>query len=287
MVLEVRPCHALFGAEVVGVDLSKKIDDATFKQIEDAFNNYSVIFLRDQQLAAEQHVRFSQRFGKLEIHFLKQYLHADYPELLMISNILENGRPIGVVDAGQFWHSDLSYVARPSRGSILYAIEIPEKDGQPVGDTMFASTAAAYDALPQAMKKRLEGLKAIHRYGYRYQKHLERGSNRAELSKEQKEAPDAIQPVIRTHPVTGRKCIYVNEGFTTAIVGMPEDESRSLLEELFAHCIRSEFVYRHKWRIGDLLMWDNCSTLHHAIGDYVLPQRRLLRKTTLEGSVAF
>jgi taurine dioxygenase len=287
MGLKVQPCHPLFGAEIQGVDVSQDIDDATFKTIEDTFNNYSVLFFRGQQLTGEQHVRFSARFGKLEIHFLKQYLHPEHPELITISNVIENGKPVGVVDAGQFWHTDLSYVEKPSRGSILYAIEIPEKDGQPLGDTMFTSTAAAYDALPESMKERLQGLKAIHRYGYRFEKHLERGSKRAELTKEQKETPDAIQPVIRTHPVTGRKCIYVNEGFTVGIVGMPEEESRPLLEELFAHCIRPEFIYRHQWRVGDLLMWDNCATQHNAIGDYKWPQRRLLRKATLEGAVAF
>ncbi|MCC6533935.1 MAG: TauD/TfdA family dioxygenase [Burkholderiales bacterium] len=287
MVVKVQPLHPLFAAEVVDVDVSKDLDDATFGQVQDAFNSNSVLLFRHQQLSPEQHVRFSRRFGPLEVHFLKQYLHPEHPELVNISNIIENGKPIGVVDAGQFWHSDLSYRDKPSRGSLLYAIEIPHLEGQALGDTLFTSTAAAYDALPDAMKRRLEGLKAIHRYGYRYEKHRQRGLNRAELTAEQKAAPDAIQPVIRTHPVTGRKCIYVNEGFTVGIVGMPDDESRPLLEQLFAHCVRPEFIYRHKWRVGDLLMWDNCATLHNAVGDYKPPHRRLLRKTTLEGATAF
>jgi taurine dioxygenase len=285
--LEIRPCHPLFAAEIRGVDLSGPIDDDAFRRIEDAYNTYGVLVVHDQHLTAEQHVAFSRRFGPLEIHFLKQYVHAQHPELLTISNIVEDGKPIGVVDAGQFWHSDLSYREIPSRGSHLYSIEIPQKDGQTLGDTLFASAAAAYDALPKAMKERLRGLKAVHRYGYRYEKHKQRGIERLALTNEQKQAPDAVQPIIRTHPITGRRCIYVNEGFTVGIVGMTDSESRPLLEELFAHCTKPQFIYRHKWHVGDLVMWDNCLVIHNAIGDYKLPLRRLLRKTTLEGSLAF
>ena len=283
MSLAVKPLNPLFGAEITGVDISKDVDDATFKEVEDTYNNYSVVVFRDQRLTPEQHVRFARRFGKVEIHFLKQYLHPEHPELLNISNIIEDGRPIGCVDAGQFWHTDLSYVQKPSRGSILYAREIPQENGQTLGDTLFVSTAAAYDALSDEMKKRLHGLKAIHRYGHLHEKFMKRGTQRAELTAEQKATPDAIQPVIRTHPATGRKCIYVNEGFTVGIVGMPESESQPLLEELFAHCIRPEFMYRHKWRVGDLLMWDNGSTQHCAVADYALPLRRRLQRTTVRG----
>src|SRR5688572_4476793 len=162
MAFEVRPCHPLFGAEISGVDFSQDLDPATAKQTENAFNEYGVVFFRGQNVTEEQQVRFSRNFGKLEIHFLKQYLHPDHPELLMVSNVVENGRGIGVPEAGQFWHTDLSYLAEPSRGSIIYAVEIPVQDGVPLGDTMFASTAAAYDALSPEMKQRVHGLKAIH-----------------------------------------------------------------------------------------------------------------------------
>lgn len=284
MSINVARLHPLFGAEVTGVDFSGELEAETAKRLVELFDEYGVLLFRSQKITEEQHVRFSRHFGELEIHFLKQYLHPDHPELLFLSNVVENGRPIGVPDAGQFWHSDLSYVAQPSLGSLLYAVEIPIKDGVPLGDTMFASSAAAYDALPEKMKQRLDGLKAVHRYGGRHEKHLERGSKRKELTKEQKETPDPIHPVVRTHPRTGRKCLYVNEGFTIGIQGMSDEESLPLLKELFAHSVRPEFVYRHKWGVGDLLMFHNCLTQHNAIGDYPPSMRRVMRKTTLEGS---
>jgi taurine dioxygenase len=286
--VEVRRFNAPIGAEIAGIDLSKEIEDSAFAEIERAFAEHSVIVFRDQKLTEEQHIAFSKRFGELEIHVGTQYLHPKHPEIRINSNIIENGRPIGATDAGQYWHTDLSYTARPSKCSLLYALEVPMKDGKPLGDTLFVSTILAYEALSDEMKRRIDGLKAVHSYRYRYYKLTDAGARRPPLTEEQKrKVPDVVHPVVRTHELTGKKCIFVNEGFTVSIVGMPEEESRALLRELFAHCTRSEFMYRHKWRVGDLLMWDNCATQHYAVADYALPLRRRMHRTTVAGTVPY
>jgi taurine dioxygenase len=226
MAITVRRADAPLGAEIGGCDLSRPVSEADFAAIEDAFVTNGVVVFRGQQLTPEQHIGFSRRFGDLEIHVLKQYLHPSHPELLTISNVEEGGRKIGVADAGRYWHTDLSYVREPSRCSLLYAREVPvADDGRVLGDTLFVSTAAAYDALPEATKQRIAGLKAVHRYGDRYDRMQKNLGFRDALTDEQREqTPDVVHPVVRTHPVTGRKCLYVNEGFTVSLVGLAEDD---------------------------------------------------------------
>jgi taurine dioxygenase len=286
--MKVQPLGPLFGANIHDVDLSQEVDGPAFAAIERAFNERSVVLFRGQRITDEEHVRFSRRFGELEIHVLREFVKPAHPEIYVLSNIVENGRPVGIKDAGNYWHTDLSYTRVPSRGSIMYALEVPHENGEPLGDTLFASTAAAYDALPENMKQTLAGLKAVHRFWDRYIRERKAAGSDVVVSEERRAGtPDVVHPVIRTHPYTGRKCLYVNEGFTVGIAGMPEDESRDLLKELFAHCAQPEFVYRHKWRVGDVVMWDNCATLHRATVDFALPQRRLMRRTTLKGTEVF
>jgi taurine dioxygenase len=289
MAITIEKSEAPLGAAIAGIDLAQEVDAAAFRVLEDAFVDNQVIVFRDQRLSEPRHIAFSRRFGELEIHVLKQYLHPDHPEILLISNIVEAGKPIGIADAGQYWHTDLSYVAAPSRCSLLYALEVPvDEAGETRGDTLFASALTAYDALPEAMKQRLAPLRAIHRYGDRYERMKSEGGVRTALSDEQRrQVPEVTHPLVRTHPKSGRKSLYVNEGFTTGIVGMPEDESRALLAELVDHVKRPEFIYRHKWRKGDLLMWDNCSVQHRAVADYALPLRRHMHRTTVRGTVPF
>ena len=286
--MKVQVLNPLFGAEIQDVDLATDLDPTRFAEVESAFNERSVVLFRGQRIADEQHVRFSRRFGELEIHVLREFVKPAHPEIYVLSNIVENGRPVGIKDAGNYWHTDLSYTRAPSRGSIMYAVEVPLRDGKPLGDTLFASTAAAYDALPESMKKTLAGLKAVHRFWDRYIRERKAAGSDVVISEERRAGtPDVVQPVVRTHPYTGRKCLYVNEGFTVGVVGMPDDESRALLSELYAHCTRPEFVYRHKWRVGDVVMWDNCATIHRATVDFALPERRLMQRTTLKGTEVF
>jgi taurine dioxygenase len=283
--VKIRPLNPSFGAEILGVDLAQDPDAQTFSEIEGAFNQFSVVLFRDQKITDEQHVRFSRRFGPLEIHVLKEFVKPQHPEIYVLSNIVQNGKAIGIKDAGNYWHTDLSYTRAPSRGSIMYALQVPhDEQGKPVGDTQFASTAAAYETLSDEMKKRLAGLKGIHRFWDRYVRERKIAGTDAVVSEQRRaQAPDVSHPIVRTHPHTGRKCLYVNEGFTIGIEGMQDAEARPLLEQLFAHCTRPELTYRHNWRVGDVVMWDNCATLHRATVDYG-SQSRLMQRTTLTGT---
>jgi len=281
MDVTVRPSQALLGAEVEGVDLAQELDEATFATIDAALSEHLVIVLRHQQLTPDHLLRFARRFGDLEISPRTQFAVPDYPEILLLSNILDaKGQPIGNADAGRTWHTDMSYTATPPRSTLLYALEIPhDAEGKALGDTLFVSTAAAYETLPSEMQRRLHGLQAIHRPGA---KQYAPGSRLADAIQD---LPDVIHPVIRTHPVTKRKAIYVREGECIGIVGMPASESLPLIKELSDFVIRPEFIYRHQWRVGDVLMWDNCCVQHLAIKDYELPQRRLMHRVTVNGGV--
>lgn len=281
MPINVRQSGAACGAEIA-FDLAQPIEDAAFAELEAAFHDNIVVCFRNQQLTPAQQIEFSRRFGELEIHIVGKYLLPDHPEILLVSNIRDPaGEHIGLADAGFTWHSDTSYRRRPSRCSLLYAKEVPQRDGVALGDTLFANCIAAYEALPQAMKCRLAGLKAVHRYSSR--RRID-NSPRPKLTAAQlAETPDIAHPIVRTHPYTGRKSIYVTAGECVGIEGMPQDEALDLIAELDAHCVRPEFLYRHRWRVGDLLMWDNTSAMHLAICDYALPERRLMHRTTVIG----
>jgi len=283
--MEVTKSGAACGAEIA-LDLAQDIDDATFLEIQRAFHDNIVVVFRGQDLSNERHIEFSRWFGELEIHIVKKYLLPGFREILLISNIRdEQGEHIGLADAGFTWHTDTSYRRRPSRCSLLYAKEVPERDGVPLGDTVFANTIAAYEALPESMKERLAGLRATHRYSARRRV---ADSPRPKLTQGQiEETPDIAHPIVRTHPYTGRKSLYVTAGECVGIEGMSDDEAIDLIAELDAHCVQPEFLYRHKWRVGDLLMWDNASAMHLAICDYALPERRLMHRTTVIGTVPF
>ena len=282
--IEIRPFDAPCGAEVLGLDLSRPLADADFARIHRAHLDHHVLVFRGQgDLTPDRQVAFSRRFGPLQIHVLHQFGLAGHPEILVVSNIMENGRPIGLGDAGAYWHSDLSYMPRPSLGSMLLAQELPSEGG----DTLFANQHRAYDALPAALKTALEARRAEHWYLCKYEELRRRNPYRPELSQAQVDAVKPVaQPVVRTHPETRRKALFVSEHFTTRVIGLPEDESRALLDELFARSTRAEFVYRHAWRPGDMVFWDNRSLMHLAAGtpDHL---RRRLNRTTIEGDEPF
>jgi taurine dioxygenase len=276
------------GAEVTGVDLSHPLDAAAFERIVNIFHEHAVIVFRGRQLTSGQHIAFSRRFGDLDVNVRSRFNKPGFPEILIVSNVVENGQPIGVTDAGRYWHSDLCYLKEPSRCSLLHALEVPrQEEGRVLGDTLFANAAAAYDALPPDLKQHLDGCKAVNSYTYTYDRKVSEFS-RTPIKAEGREAPPDIEhPVVRTHPFTRRKCLYVNEGYTTRIAGWPADESERTLKFLFEHIIRPEFVYRHQWQAGDLLLWDNCLTQHKAVFDYSPPLRRRMERTTVRGSVPF
>ena len=279
---EVRPLATApgnFVGEVVGLDLSQPLNAGDFTRIHRAHLNHPVLVFRDQHITPQQHVDFSRRFGPLQIHVLRNFQLAGHPEILVVSNIRENGKPIGLGDAGHFWHSDLSYKAVPSLGSLLHAQELPNEGG----DTLFADQYAAYERLPEDLKARLHGLRAEHSYLAKYEELRAKSPWRPALTQAQKdEVAPAIHPVVRTHPETGRKALFVSEHFTTRIVGLPEAESRQLLEQLFAASVDASLVYRHHWQPHDLVFWDNRAVQHLASGTPDSERRKLYR-TTVEG----
>jgi taurine dioxygenase len=282
--ISVVPTEAPLGAEIRGVDLSQSLDDETFSEIERAYAEREVIFFRNQKITPEQHVAFARRFGSLEIHNVQQFALKSCPEVLVLSNIKDgDGNFTGLADAGRTWHTDMSWSERPPRGSLLYALEVPHRNGESLGDTLFASARAAYDSLPDAMKARVADLRAVHQLSSRKRVQDER-SRPKEATYGQ---PDVVHPVARTHPVTGKKCLYVNSGECTGIVGMPDEVALPLIEELEATVLQSQFIYRHKWRPGDLVIWDNCYCQHLAIQDYNLDDRRLMHRVTVNGTPTF
>lgn len=281
--LEIRPLDAPLGAEVLGLDLSRPLADDDFARIHRAHLDHHVLVFRDLRITPQQQVDFSRRFGPLQIHVLRQFQLPGHPEILVVSNIKENGQPIGLGDAGHYWHSDLSYKELPSLGSMLHAQELPSEGG----DTLFANQHLAWERLPAALKNTVASLKAEHHYLAKYAELQQRNPWRPNLTPEQiAEVKPVVHPVVRTHPETGRKALFVSEHFTTRIVDVPEDESRALLDELFRLTTLPELVYRHQWQPHDMVFWDNRSVTHLAAGcpDHL---RRRLNRTTIEGDAPF
>lgn len=279
---EYRRLDAPFGGEILGLDLSRPVSDELYAWIRASYLDAGVLIFRDQQdLTPEQHIRFSRLFGPLQIHVLKEFHLSGHPEILVISNIVENGKRVGLADAGRFWHSDLSYKAVPSLGSLLHARELPNEGG----DTLFADMALAYEALDPDFRRALDGAQAWHSYLLRYDELRAKSDARPPLDeKRQKEVAPVLHPVVRTHPETGRPALFVSEAFTSHIEGWDPDRSRNALDALFAHSIRPEFVYRHRWQDGDLVFWDNRRLIHLAAGTPEGERRKMFR-TTIEGDV--
>jgi len=291
--LDIRPLDGPLGAEVRGVDLSRPVSGDAFARIRDAWHDRLLLIFPDQHLTNEQHIAFSARFGRLEVHPSGKYVLRDYPELLLLTNRRDAaGNYVSLRDGGSVWHSDLSYMAEPSMGSLLYALDVPV-DG---GDTEWANMYLAWETLPEATKRRIEGLAAIHQFDQSENPRLAppadfdpaavKGSIWEKKSAAIKaRTPDVLHPVVRVHPETGRKALFVNRRFTIGIAGMAPADSEALLLELFEHAERPEHVYRHRWQAHQLLMWDNRCTIHLACGGVPDDQLRTMQRTTIRGEV--
>ena len=268
----VRQLSPALGAEISGIDLREAIDHARKKLILDAWHEHLVVLLRNQTLDEDAQVRFAETFGPpAKVSSGRKYSDK-HPSVMLISNIRSNGKPIGALPDGEmYFHSDQCYVERPCKATFLYAMEVPSIGG----NTLFASTVAAYETLPAELKARLAGLKAMNVYDY--------GGSPTERSADlAADAPRFAHPVVRTHPETGRRALFVNRLMTQYIEGLPREESDRLLAQIFDHQERRRFVYEHVWRPGDLILWDNRSTLH-ARTDFSAGERRLLRRCIVLG----
>ena len=258
MDLQFRKLTGHFGVEVQGIDLSEPMSEAPFATLDDAFNQNSLMLIRGQDVTPEQHIAFSSRWGTLEHHVLQEYTLPGHPEVFVLTNKKKDGKPLGAHKTGWHWHIDNTYMPRPSLGSQLYAREVPPEGG----DTWFTSLIAAYERLPEYLKTRIANLKAVHSYAHVY---ALKYPDREPLSEERKaQVPDLVHPVVRTHPSTGRKLLYISEYIIKQFIGMSEEESRDLLDELNARATSDDLVYRHQWRAGALIFWDNRATLHFA-----------------------
>ncbi len=268
--VQTRPLNGAVGMEIVGVDLRDDLSQADFETIRDAWRAHCVILLRGQTLDEAAQVRFAQRFGELGKVLHAHEGRSSLPGVMYISNIRENGKLIGALPDGEmYFHSDQCYIENPSVGTMLYAMEVPSKGG----DTIFANMFAAYDALPDDLKTKIEGRVALNVYDYQNAATV-RGSTPREG------VPSFAHPMVKAHPFTGRKALYFNRLMTHHVVGMDAQESKALLARLFDHQEQERFLYRHVWTPGDLVMWDNRSALH-ARSDFDSSQRRLMRRTVV------
>jgi alpha-ketoglutarate-dependent taurine dioxygenase len=278
--MHIRSSGKVLGATIDDVDLAQSLSDDDFKQILRALGERGVLCFPGQRLETDQFARFGRMFGELEINVANQFHEPGFPEVMVLSNMSENGKQVGLADAGQGWHTDMSYSREIALANILYAIKVPVRDGRPLGDTQFRNMHAAYEDLPAEIKTRLEGRTATHDFAKFWDMMRARpGSQRAALTPQQRAAkPPVSQPIFRTHPITGRAVLYCNPGYATRIDGMAQGESDELLRLLFAHQEQDKYFYAHCWNEGDVLMWDNIGTVHKAIPDYGPDEARYMRR---------
>ncbi len=279
------------GAEIRGVDVSEPLDDATYKTILNAFHEHMVVVFRGQSLTPEQHIAFSRRFGELAIHVSSHYLLPGYPELLLLTNERkESGERVSIADGGGGWHSDLSYEAKPSMGSVLYAVRTPD-DPSTTQDTEWSNQYLAYDTLPDDIKRRISGLKAIHIFDQEQNPRMGQVDTRyrdRHTPELRAKTPPRTHPMVRTHPDTRRKALYVSLRFSPFIAEIDPDEGAALLDRIFEHQEDDRFRFRYRWNKGDVVMWDNRCTIHRAAGKVAEPPNiRRLHRTTIAGDVPF
>jgi len=269
--IEIRKSTPHIGAEIFGLDLSRPLDDRQFQEVHDALMNHLVLFFRDQKLTVEQHKAFGSRFGKLHTHPAAPALISNHPEIFVVQADEKSSHV-----AGEDWHSDVSCDLEPPMGSILYLTEAPPDGG---GDTLFANMYLAYETLSPPIRKMLDGLKAIHA-GERYYR------GRYGVDDSGKIYPSSEHPVVRTHPVTKRKCLFVNRVFTMRIAGLEMSESDAILQMLYRHIETPEFSVRFRWQANSIAFWDNRCTQHQALWDY-FPHRRYGLRVTICGDRPF
>jgi taurine dioxygenase len=288
--MKIAPSGEILGASVTGIDLAHPLSDEDFADIVQAIGQHGVLCFTNQKLTPDQQAAFAMRFGALEINVAAgPYTVPNLPEVMILSNIVRDGKPIGLGDAGQGWHTDMSYSKEIAFGNVLYALEVPRRDGKVLGDTLFANMHAAYDDLPDDLKTKLDGKEAIHDFEKFWEMMRSRpGSTRGPLTPEQRaKKPPVAHPIFMTHPITGRKVLYCNPGYATRIAGMDEAESDEILAFLFEHQLQEKYQYAHHWCEGDVLFWENIGTLHNAIADYQADEPRYILRCQIMADKVF
>jgi taurine dioxygenase len=274
----VRPLSASVGGEVIGIDLSRPLGQAAIDGLKAAWDRYALLLIRDQQLEPDVQIAFSRHFGPLQEVAQKQYQMQGRPEIFIIGNAEEGGKRVADSSVGRLWHSDQSFIPYPALGSALYGVECPPEGA----DTLFGNSYTAYETLPETTKARLEGLHGVHSFAFYYEGLRQRDPSQPELTEARRKAyPDVLHPAVRRHPRTGRKALFVNPAYMTGFAELPGEEGTELMEELFAHQIRPEFTHAHKWRAGDLVMWQNVGLIHVATSFDMERYTRRMHRTTI------
>jgi taurine dioxygenase len=282
MAMKIRPLSDAIGAEITGIDVNAGLSGDEFGALAGAYHAHCMVAIRDQSLEPAAQVAFARRFGDIQYHISPEYCLADFPEIMVLSNEMRDGKPVGIPDAGSDWHSDHSYMPTPTGDTMLHALRVADEGG----DTEWANMYTAYDTLPEALKARIEGLIGIHSFNRLKNPRVKVGKRHGNAEEYYKRSPpDVYHPIARTHPATGRKALYITPRFTIGIRGMEDDEAQPLLDELFAHQMNRDFVYRHTWRKGDLVIWDNRCTIHKALGGIKPPGIRHLHRATVLGEM--
>jgi len=289
--LTIEPIKAVLGATVRGIDLTQEMDAPAFARILRALGRYGVLRFPDQQLNVGDVQRFSELFGEIQGSISRQPDpdKLEHPNVGILSNLRQDGRYIGSPDAGQDWHTDMSYRDVMGFVNVLYGIRIPRRNGKPLGGTEFANMHAVYDALPDDVRTRLDGMTATHDFEKFWENMRQNhGSTRPALTEEQRmRRPPVVHPVFLTHPITGRKVLYANPGYTIRINELPRDESDAMLDFLFEFQLRPQFRWTHDWTENDLLIWDHLGTIHRAIADYGPDEIRLIRRCQVMATKVF
>ena len=278
--MKVTSTGETLGATIEGLDLARQLSQDEFDAVLRALGERGVVRFPRQELSGRQLADFSARFGNLEINVANAFQEPGIPEVMILSNIVENGKPIGLADAGQDWHTDMSYSRTIALANVLYGVKIPRRGGKPLGATEFANMRAAYDGLPAEMKRDLEGMTVLHDFDKFWEMmRREKGSKRPPLTEAQKKAkPPVSHPIFLMHPITGRRVLYANPGYSVRINELPQKESDEMLEFLFEHQVKPEYRYVFHWQEGDVLMWEDIGTIHNAVADYGPAEHRLIKR---------
>jgi taurine dioxygenase len=288
--MRITPSGGSLGATIEGVDLADPLSEQAFRTILRALGAHGVLCFPGQSFGVPAFAAFGRRFGELEVNVANSFPADGLPEVMILSNMKdEAGKPVGLADAGQGWHTDMSYSREIALANILHARRVPHRNGKPLGETQFRNMHAAYDDIPGELKRRLAGRTATHDFAKFWDMMRARpGSARPALTAEQRRRkPPVSQPIFRTHPITGRTVLYANPGYTIAIDGMEERESGEILDFLFRHQERADYLHAHRWTEGDVLMWDNIGTVHNAVADYMPDEPRYMRRVQVMATLDY
>jgi taurine dioxygenase len=279
--MKIIPSGESLGAAIEGLNLARPLPPAALEAVVQALGKYGVVRFPRQELTGLQLRDFAAQLGDLEINVASHaYQEPGVPEVMILSNIVENGKPLGLSDAGQGWHTDMSYSRMVAFANVLYGIKIPRRDGKALGATQFSNMHAAYDGLPSDIKKNLDGKTVLHDFEKFWEMmRQEKGSKRPPLTEAQKKAkPPVSHPIFLKHPLTGKKVLYANPGYSVRINELPKKESDEMLEFLFEHQLKPEYLYTSRWEEGDVLVWEDIGTIHNAVADYGPHEHRFIKR---------